>query len=96
MSRSLGTASSNPGEGTPYDPHEEAVRDGEAAPSDWPEKGEMVRISGANSSGQRFADFEGAVVGVEFRTTPPILEVVSDGVRHDVDNIGNGAEWSRA
>ncbi len=36
MTGSLGTASSNPSEGqTPYDPHMEAVRDGEAAPSDW-------------------------------------------------------------
>ncbi len=36
MTRSLGTASSNPSEGqTPYDPHMEAARDGEAAPSDW-------------------------------------------------------------
>ncbi len=36
MTRSLGTASSNPSEGkTPTTHHEEAVRDGEAAPSDW-------------------------------------------------------------
>ncbi len=34
--RLLGAASSNPSEGkTPTTPHEEAVRDGEAAPSGW-------------------------------------------------------------
>ncbi len=33
MIESLGTASSNPGEG--QTPQQEAARDGEAAPSDW-------------------------------------------------------------
>jgi hypothetical protein len=59
-----------------------------------PEKGQRVRISGSNSSGQRFPAFEGIVEGIEFRTNPPILSVVTDDhKRRDIVNLGYGSNW---
>jgi hypothetical protein len=56
-------------------------------------KGARVRVSGVNECAQRIPVFEGVVLGVEFRTDPPIVSVKDDsGHRYDVTNLGHGAK----
>ena len=63
-----------------------------------PEKGQRVRVRSINSAMQSLPEFVGVVAGIEFRTDPPIVEIVSevDGFLHPIQNFGNGSSWEPA
>ncbi len=58
-----------------------------------PDKGQRIRVTGVNGLCQRMPDLEGVVEGIEFRCDPPIVSVIADGRRHDIQNFGNGMTW---